>query len=190
MKFSFFIFISPTYYLIYGAFAAVPLFLLWVYLSWLLILFGAVLVRSFDFWHSTKNAHSIHPTIVVLLILRQMQHRFFNGCELGINDFKQLEAVVALEDIELGIEQLVAMNMVQKNAEGSWLLAKDLRNISLYTFCEQLPWRMPSSSQLEVITANEQSDWLKALLQRIKQVNEAQQSLLDCSLDSLFNEKQ
>jgi membrane protein len=36
----------PTYSVIYGAFAAVPILLLWIYMLWLLILVGATLVAN------------------------------------------------------------------------------------------------------------------------------------------------
>ena len=36
----------PTYAVIYGAFAAVPIFLLWLYLSWAVILIGALVVAE------------------------------------------------------------------------------------------------------------------------------------------------
>lgn len=36
----------PTYTLVYGAFAAVPIFLLWLYLSWVVVLFGAAVTAA------------------------------------------------------------------------------------------------------------------------------------------------
>jgi Predicted membrane protein len=39
---------GPTANVIYGAFAALPLFLLWVYLSWLVVLFGAELTAALE----------------------------------------------------------------------------------------------------------------------------------------------
>ena len=33
----------PTYTMVYGAFAVIPLFLLWLYLSWAVVMLGASL---------------------------------------------------------------------------------------------------------------------------------------------------
>jgi len=40
--FAFYVSQVPTYSMVYGAFATVPLFLLWIYLSWVVTAFGAV----------------------------------------------------------------------------------------------------------------------------------------------------
>ena len=48
--FTLFITHFSTYTLVYGAFAAFPIFLLWIDLSWVMVLFCAVLTASFPLW--------------------------------------------------------------------------------------------------------------------------------------------
>jgi membrane protein len=52
--FAFYVSHAPAYSVVYGAFAAVPFFLLWVYLSWLIVLFGAELAASLGEWHAAE----------------------------------------------------------------------------------------------------------------------------------------
>ena len=47
----------PTYTLIYGAFAAIPVFLLWLYLSWGVILVGALVVAELPARSATRRGN-------------------------------------------------------------------------------------------------------------------------------------
>ena len=48
--FAFYVAHAPAISVAYGAFAALPLFLLWIYLSWLIVLFGAELAAALGEW--------------------------------------------------------------------------------------------------------------------------------------------
>lgn len=54
----------PTYDLIYGAFAAIPLFLLWLYLLWFIVIwngaFVATLSEQYLSWKAQRKAEQIH----------------------------------------------------------------------------------------------------------------------------------
>ena len=51
----------PAYNVVYGTFAAVPIFLLWVYVSWLIVLFGAELAAALDEWRGNAEATATGP---------------------------------------------------------------------------------------------------------------------------------
>lgn len=74
-----------NYNAIYGSFAALPLFMLWVQFSWTICLFGAELSYTNqnleDFAYSNGAAHLSHndKTILSLLLLSKICKRFYNG---------------------------------------------------------------------------------------------------------------
>ena len=52
----------PTYTVVYGTFAALPLFLIWLYLLWLTILAGALLAASIPYWGAGAGVH-LEPSL-------------------------------------------------------------------------------------------------------------------------------
>ena len=70
------------YNAIYGSFAALPLLLLWVQLSWLICLFGAELayasqnIRNFNFEHDTNNISRRYYDFITILITTLIVKRF------------------------------------------------------------------------------------------------------------------
>jgi membrane protein len=49
----------PTYTLIYGAFATIPIFLIWLYLSWLVVLAGAIFTAMLPVFRAKPERHRV-----------------------------------------------------------------------------------------------------------------------------------
>lgn len=73
------------YNAIYGSFAALPLFLLWLQISWTICLFGAELtyagqnIRSFSFDKDARNVSRRYRDFVAILIMSLITKRFESG---------------------------------------------------------------------------------------------------------------
>lgn len=61
--FAFYVQATPTYDVVYGAFAAIPLFLVWIYLSWLVILLGAELTAAAPYWRGARWKRERGPAV-------------------------------------------------------------------------------------------------------------------------------
>jgi membrane protein len=75
--FAFYVSQLSTYTMIYGAFAALPVFLIWVYLSWLSILFGAIVaanlpyLRHFRVRGTSQPGDQLQDALATLSLLDQ-----------------------------------------------------------------------------------------------------------------------
>ena len=88
-----------TYNLVYGTFASFPIFLMWLYLCWVLILAGAVLSASLSYWHGNAwrwdNHHGtrFEHAVRILATLAQAHQ---TGQLLHINQLRR--------QIQLGVD--------------------------------------------------------------------------------------
>ena len=86
-KRGFAVFISqvPTYSKIYGALAALPLFLLWIYVSWLITLVGALLTAALPvvkyerWWHDAPPGGAFIDAMAVLKVLHEAREEADNA---------------------------------------------------------------------------------------------------------------
>lgn len=119
-----------TYKLVYGTFASVPIFLMWIYLSWLAILLGAVIAASLSHW-GVSTAQNSSPAVQLLDALRLLKI-MANGLEEGkLNTFPELSISLRLgyDALEEILDKLESANMIRKSEGSGWLLMRDVGHI-------------------------------------------------------------
>lgn len=120
-----------TYKLVYGAFASLPVFLLWIYLSWIAILMGAVITASLPYWRAPVQQHS-SPADQLVNALRLLQAMTNGLCPGRLYSLPQLSGLLRIgyDELERMLDKLAAGGMVRE-AKGGWSLARDLAHIRM-----------------------------------------------------------
>ncbi len=114
----------PTYTLIYGAFAAIPIFLIWLYLSWVVVLFGATLTAMLPAWRAEHALRADAPggelldALAVLRVLARAPGALSVG---GIAS----QAGLTPERCERVLERCATLGWTARTDRESWLLARD-----------------------------------------------------------------
>lgn len=171
----------PSYEFIYGAFVAVPLFLLWVYLSWQMILFCAQLVAVLDLGLvSESRQQSLPLALQPVHCLALLYQAFGQGRSMSED---QLRYACGLPELQQWrqVKQWLLKSWVQADQEGGWRLAKDPAQTSAHAWLETLPWRLPPLEDWPQSLAQ----WPQ-LLQTVEQTEQLQRELWQQSLADLL----
>jgi membrane protein len=122
----------PTYTLVYGAFASVPIFLLWIYLSWLVVLLGAVITAVMPEWR--ERASQVEPVpgsqfLDALQILRLLWEAHRTGETVTVH---RLHGIVKLpiDRIEAVLDAMSRARWVGRVGRG-WVLIRDATEVSV-----------------------------------------------------------
>lgn len=116
--FAVFVIRFPTYTMIYGALAAIPIFLIWIYLSWLITLIGAVIAASLPivkferWWHVPAPGSAFEDAVAVLKVLI-LARSSRNGATVDLASIR-IQTRFGLDEIEGLLERMLEAEWVAK----------------------------------------------------------------------------
>jgi membrane protein len=145
-----------SYRAVYGALAAIPIFLLWMYVAWGAVLFGAVVAAALPRWRVDGQAKDAKPAAhrlgIGLALLAELEaRRRIGGAVSTAALAEQLGLTTAAVDEDLNL--LRRAGFVTQAADGGWLLGRDLGSATLLELYGALDLPLASSLREEAAFA-------------------------------------
>ncbi len=124
--------------IIYGTFAAVPLFLAWLFLVWALVLSGAIVVRTLSLPRDPLDDSGEPLLVRCVRVLKLLREAHQQGRTV---DEAEIESAVAMRFVDRDriFRVLNALDLIAHADDGGLMLARDLRGVTLLDLYLRLP---------------------------------------------------
>jgi membrane protein len=131
--FGLFIIHFSNYRTVYGTFASLPIFLMWVYLSWVVVVFAAVITAVLPYWRSGGVQLKREPGaqfVEAVEMLKLLYRAYLDGTVLNLQQLR-MSLRLSWEDAETILDKLVDAGWVAKLQGNGWVLARSASGIHL-----------------------------------------------------------
>ncbi|QGX41213.1 YihY family inner membrane protein [Permianibacter aggregans] len=142
--FGYYISSVPTYEVIFGAMAVLPILVIWVYLSWAIILFGAELCHAIGSF-KLSTGRITDPFIVAVRLIGDVLAAQSRGRLVKEED---LLSRAESENAEVVFTALEERGWLGRVREEEICFARDPELASLYDMRAEFPWRMPNAKDV------------------------------------------
>jgi membrane protein len=142
---------GANYQQVYGALAMVPIFVFWVYLSWIIVLAGASLTASLEAFDYRPAELRLAPGNEFRGLLRVLAHFIEaqrDGRVLHSADLRAREPFLTDDLVQAYLRDLAEGGLVRRTDDGAWALTCDPSATTLYDIYACTGYRMPGGAHL------------------------------------------
>jgi membrane protein len=139
----------PTYEQLYGALAVAPIFMIWLYLSWVVVLLGASFAASLSSFRYQPRALQLPEGMEMygyLRLLGRLEDARKHGLGLHLVEMQECEPMLTDDLLRTMLSGLSDLNIVSRAEDGGWLLSRDLATVTLGELHAGLGLRIPGPS--------------------------------------------
>ncbi len=147
---------ATTYQQIYGALAALPLFLLWIYLSWTIVLLGASLAASLSAWRFQPRALRVPRGLEFFAMLKSLRAAIAadrRGEPLTRADLLDLQPGLTDKQLDHVIRHLRAQRVVHLDERQHLIPLREPEDLSFLELFEGGRYAWPTGNDVARLSA-------------------------------------